>query len=174
MTRKSIRWWLGISMAMTIVICAVMNFLLIPAIERSTEGIRCFDMNFAYSTETARHFLSLLSEQGRRVYLTRQLPLDFLYPVAYSVCFSLLIRATAQRKTKLVFLPVLLAVLDYGENLCVLRMLTQPSVGDRLIIAASVFTSAKTVMMYVCFVLIVVLLIRYVIHRRKEKASIAN
>ena len=171
MSRKVFRILLVLSAAATIAICAVMNLWLIPAIEHSTEGIRCFDMNFAYTPETARQFLSLLSNEGREMYLTRQLPLDFFYPVAYALCFSLIFRAAARKKTKLIILPVVLALLDYGENGCVLRMLTSPAFDDGLAVTASVFTSLKTVVMYVCFLLIVVMLIRYCLHRRKEKRN---
>ena len=48
-----------LSGALTALISLVMNLVLIPKIEESTNGIRCFDMNFAYSFETAKEFLAL-------------------------------------------------------------------------------------------------------------------
>lgn len=167
--RKTFRLLFYISCALTVAICGVMNLWLIPAIESSTQGIRCFDMNFFYSPQTARQFLALLTEEGRTVYLTRQLPLDFFYPVAYTTFFALIIRFSMRRSTKLAYLPVLLAILDYGENICILRMLKATEISDALAVTGSVFTTAKNVVMFVCLVLILILLVRYVILRKKEK-----
>ena len=155
-----------VSGALTVVICGVMNLYLIPAIESVTQGIRCFDMNFGYSYEKASQFLSLLTEEGRQVYLTRQLPLDFFYPIAYGVFFALLLYQLSGRKA-LVVLPVLLAAFDYCENVCVYRMLTVASLPQALVSVASVATIAKTVMMYVCILLILILLIKYIVSRKR-------
>lgn len=169
MNWKTFRLLFYVSGALTLLICCVMNLWLIPAIESSTQGIRCFDMNFFYSPETARQFLTYLSEEGRSVYLTRQLPLDFFYPVAYTTFFVLLIRWGLRRSTKLAYLPVLLAILDYGENICVLRMLNASEVSDALATTGAVFTCAKNVVMFVCIILTLILLVRYGIQRQKDK-----
>ena len=74
----------------TAVICAVMNLYLIPLIEASTDGMKCFDMSvLGYSYEEAKTFVGSLSSESLGVYLNRQLPLDFVYPIAYCVFFSL-------------------------------------------------------------------------------------
>ena len=156
-----------VSGALTAIICGVMNLSFIPAIENATQGIRCFDMNFGYSYETASRFLSLLSEEGRSIYLTRQLPLDFFYPIAYGVFFSLLLVKLSGRKVAIV-LPALLAVCDYCENVCVYKMLTATPLPRALVSIASVATSAKTVLMYLCFLLIIALLVKRIITKRKS------
>ena len=171
MNWKALRPLLFISGALTLLICAVMNLWLIPAIENSTQGLRCFDMNLFYTPQQARQFLSLLSEEGKSLYLTRQLPLDFFYPVAYTAFFVLAIRFAARRHTKLIYLPFLLAVSDYGENICVLRMLKSDTFPDALAVTGSVFTATKTVLMYVCIITILMLLVRYGLTRRKERKS---
>ena len=52
--RKAVTAALVVSGVLTVVICAVMNFYLIPQIEASTQGIRCFDMSaFGYTFEQA-------------------------------------------------------------------------------------------------------------------------
>ncbi|MGN0443889.1 MAG: hypothetical protein ACI4F5_04650, partial [Acutalibacteraceae bacterium] len=90
--QNAIKTALIVSGALTVIICCVMNFCLIPIIESPTEGIRMFDMNsFGYSYETAKKFVSLLSAEGLDTYLHKQLPLDFIYPAVYSVFFSLAI-----------------------------------------------------------------------------------
>ena len=169
MNKKTAIVLLIVSGVLTLGICAVMNLYLIPAIESSTQGIRCFDMNFGYSYEKATQFVSLLSEEGRRVYLTRQLPLDFFYPIAYGVFFSLLLTVLSGEKTKLMVFPVLLAVFDYSENVCVLRMLTADSITPALVAVSSASTIIKTILMYLCIVLILALIIRKLVNRQKQQ-----
>ena len=165
---KMLTVMLIVSGVLTVGICGVMNCFLIPAIESSTQGIRCFDMNFGYSYETASRFLSLLTQEGRKIYLTRQLPLDFLYPIAYGVFFALLIYRFSGKKAAVV-LPALLAAFDYCENVCVCRILTVDNLPQTLVSVASVATIAKTVMMYLCILLILVLLIKRVVAKRKNE-----
>ena len=162
---------LYVSGALTGIICVVMNAVLIPKIESSTEGIRCFDMNFAYSYETAQKFLSLLSEEGKRIYLTVQLPLDFIYPIAYCIFFVLLIIALQKKKTALIALPLVLTFCDYCENICTILMLKADTLSPSLVTAASIFTSAKTVLMYLVFLVIIVLIVIRVKNRKKETVA---
>ena len=59
MTNKKIKTLLWLSGGLTALICIVMNFVLIPIIEKHTEGLRCFDMNsFGYTFDQANRFLS--------------------------------------------------------------------------------------------------------------------
>ena len=167
--KKTVTILLIVSGVLTLGVCAVMNLYLIPAIESSTQGIRCFDMNFGYSYEKASQFLSLLSEEGRRLYLTRQLPLDFFYPVAYGLFFALLLKVLTGKNTKLMALPVLLAVFDYAENICVCRMLKADPLPSALVAVSSAATILKTVLMYLCILLILILLIRRIVAAKKRR-----
>lgn len=171
MKNKSFKIPLIISGAVTAVICAVMNFYLIPLIESTTEGIKCFDMNFGYSYDDAVKFLSLLSETGRNTYLRIQLPLDFVYPVAYCVFFSLLIVTLMKKKSALLLLPVVLAVTDYCENICTVIMLKSSALSRPPVSFASTVTQVKTVLMYVCFILIAILIIYGIINKIKNKKN---
>ena len=171
MKNKSFKIPLIISGAVTAVICGVMNFYLIPAIESTTEGIRCFDMNFGYSYDDAVKFLSLISETGRNTYLRIQLPLDFVYPVAYCVFFSLLIVTLMKKKSALILLPAVLAVTDYCENICTVIMLKSSAPSRQLVSFASTVTQVKTVLMYVCFILIAILIIYGIINKIKNKKN---
>ena len=152
-------------------ICLVMNLLLIPAIESGAAGLRCFDMRFGYAYPEALSFLSALSAEGKRLYLTRQLPLDFLYPAVYGVFFALLFSALAGRKTPWAVLPALLAGADYCENILILLMLRggEPSFG--LVAFSSIATLSKTILMYLCFLMAAVLLVRKAAARLKRKKA---
>lgn len=166
--KKAVTAALVVSGALTVVICAVMNFCLIPQIEASTQGIRCFDMNVTgYTFEQAQKFLSLLSEEGRDVYLHSQLPLDFVYPVTYGVFFVLLIASLCGRFSVVCFFPVLLAVCDYCENICTIRMLRTESLSASLASFAGFMTVCKSALMYVTFAVIILLIILKI--RKKGK-----
>ena len=155
--------------ALTAGICAVMNFLLIPRIEAAAGGLRCFDMHFGYRYDDAVRFLTALTPAGRGTYLHAQLPLDFLYPVAYAVFFALAITALLRRKSVLIGLPVLLALFDYCENVSVVRMLKAETLSPALAAFAGAVTEIKTILMYICFMTLLILLVRRLILRKKSQ-----
>ena len=163
------KWLTIISGALTAAICAVMNLMLIPQIEAGTGGVRCFDMNFAYSYDTAKEFLSLLTDEGRQIYLCRQLPLDFVYPVAYGLFFGLLIYTLSRGRKALLIFPALLVASDYIENICVMQMLKSADISRTLVSIASIATTAKTILMYVCVLLIAALIVYYFKTKKKKE-----
>jgi len=152
----------------TAVICLVMNIILIPKIEASTNGIRCFDMNFGYSYETAKEFLISLSEAGHNIYLNIQLPLDFIYPVAYCIFFCLLIIRLTKKANVLLAFPLLLTLFDYAENITVAAMLKANELSAGLAHLGSAFTSIKTILMYSVFLEILICIIYYFKSRKKS------
>ena len=154
------------SAALTAAIAAVMNLALIPTIEAAAGGLRCFDMRFGYAYPDALSFLSALSAEGKRLYLTRQLPLDFLYPLAYGAFFAAAFAALTGKKTPLAALPVLLAAADYTENACILLMLRADPPARSLVALGSAATIVKTVLMYLCFLTLAALLFRAVIRKK--------
>jgi len=162
------KWLTIISGALTAAICAVMNLMLIPQIEAGTGGIRCFDMNFAYNYETAKQFLGLLTDEGRQIYLGRQLPLDFVYPVAYGLFFGLLIYTLSRGRKALLIFPALLVAADYIENICVMQMLKSADISRTLVSIASIATAAKTILMYLCILLIIALIVYFFITKKKK------
>ena len=145
--------------ALTAVISLIMNIILIPKIESTTEGIRCFDMNFAYNFETAEKFLKLLSDEGRALYLNVQLPLDFIYPAAYCIFFTFLIVRLVKRVNALVVFPLMLTAFDVCENVCSIIMLRSARLSQGLAAAGSAFTSIKTILMYIMFIVIIICIV---------------
>ncbi len=169
--KKKEKLVLIVSGAVTAVICLVMNLVLIPSIEKSTEGIRCFDMNFGYSVDDAKRFLALLSPEGLNTYLHVQLPLDFVYPIAYCLFFCFAVYALMKKRSALLAAPIVLAVLDYIENICSIMMLKGINTNDGFIHFASAVTSVKTVLMYFVFAVIIVLFVVRIVKSKKNKAE---
>ena len=175
MTAKKRTAALIVTGAATAAICLVMNLWLLPLIEQTTNGLRCFDMNsLGYTHAQAKEFLSLLSERGRDVYLHVQLPLDFVYPVAYTAFFMLAMRALTGKNTPWYALPAALAALDYTENVCSIVMLRAMDVSPALAGFASTVTVIKSALMTLTFIVLLIMLIRYFIKRRKGAAKETN
>ncbi|MBQ7740077.1 MAG: hypothetical protein IJT65_02415 [Eubacterium sp.] len=159
-----------ISGVLTAVICLVMNFVLIPKIESTTNGVRCFDMNFAYGYATAKKFLELLSQEGKQIYLGVQLPLDFVYPIVYTVFFIFILIRLTKKANLLIVPPIILAVLDYTENVLSIVMLKADTLSKSVAAFGSVVTSVKTVLMYLIFLIIIISFILWLKNRKKLKA----
>ncbi len=157
-----------ISGVLTAAICAVMNFIFIPVIEKGA-ATRCFDMTLGYSFTDALRFLSTISAEGKAIYLSRQLPLDFVYPIAYCVFFCVLIYLLMESKSLLFIFPVMLAIFDYIENVCVVIMLKSEVPSIVFVSFASSATMMKSMLMYVCFLLIAVLIILRIVANTKKK-----
>ena len=156
-----------VSAVLTVAICLIMNLILIPAIERSTGGMRCFDMNFLYSADDARSFLQALSADGKNTYLHCQLPLDFFYPLCYGCFFIFAFVKLQKRLNKIAVIPLLLAAFDYAENICIKLMLSASPFSTHTAVFGSAFTSVKTILMYGVFILLIVFILRAALKKKK-------
>ena len=160
-----------ISGLFTLIICGIMNLFLIPAIESNTNGLRCFDMNPGYNYNQAKDFLNLIGEEGKAIYLRYQLPLDFVYPLFYTLLFiSLLVILTEKYKLFIVF-PILLFAADYTENIFTEIMLRSEVLSPGIVRVASVITIVKTALMYFIFLLIALFLLKLIVEKLKSRKN---
>ncbi len=158
-------------LVLTLTVTATMNAVLLPAITAEAGGLPCFDMRMlGYGEQEVAAFLSALSARGRDLYLHAQLPLDFVYPVLYTLLFCALLTALRDKATKLLALPLLLAVFDYGENVCLVRLLSA-GVTAVPVSLASTFTVVKSLLMVAVFALILVLFCLRLAGKRKKKRA---
>lgn len=157
-----------VSGALTVLILAVMDIFLLPAIERAAGGLRCFDLQtFGYGYETARAFLRALSEEGRQLYQWVQIPVDTLFLIVYTVFFVLALRRLYTSGAVLV-LPALLALADFAENTCTFAILQAPACLTPT--TGAVFgtvTLCKTLLMYAVFALLLIGLVRYFVKKKR-------
>ncbi len=150
--------------ALTGIICVIMNAFLIPAIESDTQGIRCFDMSFLAPYEDGAAFLSLIGDEGRFIYLHRQIPLDFVYPVVYTLFFVSLFFLMSKGKIRAVFCAAsfLLAAFDFAENIMSIVMLKNGIPSESFYYTATAVTAVKTILMYLIFAALIILLIKII------------
>lgn len=99
-------------------------------LEAITGGAGILDMAFTYTPEQAYAMLAALGEAGRAFYLTSIVPLDLVFPAAYTVFYAVTISWLLSRwlqaespwmRSNVV--PLVAGAADYCENAGVIAML---------------------------------------------------
>lgn len=115
-------------------------------------GLRPFDMRpGGYSVELANSLIDALGIRGRWYYLTRQIPLDLVYPPLMAMTLISLFKWIGSRDVnhKLVrigiWFSIAAAIADYLENagIC-LMILSWPEISANTVMAASVASIVKS------------------------------
>jgi hypothetical protein len=150
---------------------AVYVFMLaysIPAVMAFAAGLPLFDLSpFGYSFEHANSLLANLGLEGRGLYLSLQLPIDFIYPALFAITYALilvwLLKKLVQPGSKLFYaaiIPVLAGLFDYLENLSIIKMINSyPNLDDSVVAMASIFTLIKSQLTTVYFIGVLIILI---------------
>jgi hypothetical protein len=131
-----------------------------PELAQRAGGLAIFDlMPMGYDESYARLLLDRLGEEGRRYYLTRQIPLDAIYPALLAIWLIALWRYLADKVGRTAgwvrqvwLVPILVAGFDYAENITVAGLiLSYPDLDPNLVRIASGLTIAKSILSTVCF-----------------------
>lgn len=163
-----------------ILVYFLMVFGTLADIERIT-GIRAFDMRpTGYSYADALALISALGDEGRRIYLMRQIPLDTVYPalLAISSASSLFwlsrsFGSTARWYRAVAAMAYLAATADYAENSLVVWMVNAgPSVPEALVTAASLASVSKSILSTIVFTALLVALTEFAIRRMRRMREI--
>ena len=99
-----------------------------------------------YDADMVQERFLIYGEAGRSLYARAALSLDVVYPLAYSTFFACLIimGAVSSRAKYLVIVPILVALLDLGENISIYFLLTNfPDITNAQIARSSTLTVAK-------------------------------
>ena len=128
-----------------VIITASMNLFIFPKITAGT-GMRVFDMYWftGYSYDSASAFLSMISDAGRHVYLALQLPLDYLFIILYTALFLFITVRVYNKLDFFTALPLLIALIDICEDICIYMMLTSSSLSRGLVMFSSAMTICKS------------------------------
>jgi len=159
-----------------ILVYFLMVFGTLADIERIT-GVRAFDMRpTGYTYADALALISSLGDEGRRIYLVRQIPLDTVYPalLAISSASSLFwlsrsFGSTVRWYRAFTAIAYLAASADYAENMLIVRMLNSgPSVPEALVTAASLASMSKSILSTIVFTALLVALTEFAIRRMRR------
>jgi len=128
----------------------IMPYKTIKMQQQYGENLQPFDLTFGYDKNFADNFLSALGENGRAEYMQFVGVFDTIYPIIYgglllSVLTFLIGGSKYKNKINLLnLLPVLIVLVDYGENICSIYNTTHfPDYSLLLLTAGSICTQVK-------------------------------
>ena len=163
---------------LTMAVFSLMLLYTIPKVESFAPGMTLFDMSpSGYSYQQAISLLESLGEVGRNVYLSQQLPADFVYPGLFAISYSLLLTwlfaKSFEPNSKIFFLvlvPVLGGLFDYLENIGIVLMINAfPDISQELVGVASTFTLLKSAFTTGFYILLLVGIFSFIIRRIKSQ-----
>lgn len=152
--------------SITMVVYLTILFYSIPKVVISAPEMKLFDVSpSGYTTEYAISLLNAIGPEGRDLYLSLQLPLDFIYPGLFIISYSLLLAWLLKKNYGLeskvyyaLYVPILVGLLDYAENVFIIMMLkAYPDLSSGLVAAASLATTIKSVLSSIFFTLLILL-----------------
>ncbi len=143
-----------------------------------TNGANILDFEFGYSSAQANSIVTALGEQGRLFYLTKIIPIDFVFPATYMLCYAGWIARLAKnvlplrRAKRLLILPLLAMLFDWLENIGIIFILTQyTGISDGAVALASTAGMIKFTFTLCSMVTIFVLLVLSLLKRRSKSAT---
>lgn len=145
-------------------------------------GTEAFDLKaFGYSQQEALLMLQNLDQSTIDLYLFPQLfLLDVLYPLLLALLLStLIIRLSGLIQLKsshilsnLYLLPFLAMILDYGENILIALMITNPTnTSASLINTASLLTQLKSGVTTLSWLVVIIFFVIWLLNRKKRTVS---
>jgi len=154
---------------LTQAIYLTMLLVTLPAVQSFAADKVLFDLSLTgYSYDYAVSLLQALESEGRRVYLERQLPLDFIYPALFAISNALLLTwifnksyAPDSRMFNFCLIPFVAGLFDYLENIAIIQMIhAYPQVSPGLVSLSSAFTLLKSGFTSMFFLLLLIGLYR--------------
>ena len=158
----------------------LMLFVTLPHIQQLAGGLKPFDLlPQGYDIAYATSFLEHIKEEGRHFYLTKQIPLDLIYPGMFAFTFAVmwlwLLHKSAdisETWALLALLPILAGIADYIENAFIVTMLyTYPDISNVIVSAASISTIIKSMATTVYFVALLFLLVFTVVLKYRSRRT---
>jgi len=150
---------------LTMAVYLIMLSYSIPAVTAFAPELPIFDLSpLGYSFSYANELLDALGLEGRNLYLSTQLPLDFIYPGLFSITYSLLLvwlfGKVFNVNSKIYYLalvPFFAGVFDYVENIFIIKMISSfPDLQVNTVKIASTFTVLKSSFTMAFFILLIV------------------
>ena len=150
----------------------------VAGLMKITNGANILDFKFGYSTAEAHNMITALGEQGRAFYLTKIIPIDFPFPLAYMLCYAgwiaLLVKHVAPLGPAklLLTLPLLAMLSDWAENIGIIFILTcYPDIPENAVVLASTSGILKNLFTQGSIITIIVLLVIYIFMKILKKRT---
>jgi hypothetical protein len=158
-----------------------MIFYTIPAVTAFAPDFPLFDLlPMGYSFNYANELLSSLDIEGRNLYLSMQLPLDFFYPGLFIITYSLLLvwlfRKIGYENYKMyyfIMIPFLAGIFDYIENIFIIIMINSfPDLSINVVKLANISTIFKSIFTSIFFILLIIVFIIFLKQKFTHKKEV--
>ena len=162
---------------LTNIVYAYMLLVTIPATMEFSNGLQLLDMMpVGYNLEYVNTLFHTLGDYGRQMYLTKQIPVDLIYPLLFGISYAAVLAYFLLKLPKLnskflylCLLPVIAGLADYLENIGIISMLnTYPNVTETTVNITSMFSVIKSSATSIYFLTFIVVLIVLGVRRIKS------
>lgn len=164
----------------------VYTFMLIVTIPKTMEfsnGMRLLDMiPTGYDLNYVSELFSALGENGRKTYLSNQIPVDMVYPLLFALTYCLLLAYFLKKLDKLnapytylCLLPIIAGIADYLENFGIITMLkSYPDLTEIAVKTTNSFSLIKSISTSIFFIVLIIVLIILGFKAMNRKKTNAN
>lgn len=168
---------------LTNVVYFYMLIVTIPETMESSNGMKLLDMMpTGYDLNYVVELFSSLGENGRKTYLTTQIPVDMFYPLLFGLSYSLIFFYFLKKLNKLntsyiylCLLPIIGGIADYFENFGIITMLNKyPDLEESTVNITSTFSILKSTSTSLYFIALIIILIVIGIKFVKRNKTSAN
>ncbi|MBD3332211.1 hypothetical protein GF356_05130 [candidate division GN15 bacterium] len=170
--------WILSLLVVTWVVYGYMLLYSLPHLIELANGMKPLDvLPTGYSSDYVRSLFLALGEGGRQFYLSRQIPIDMVYPALFIITYSLLTfyglckaGTNESLATRLSLIPVFAGICDYLENLGIVVMLWSfPDVSSSLATITSCFSVGKAGLTTVFWIVLLYALVAAVIRATRGR-----
>ena len=155
----------------------------IPKTMVFSNGMKLLDMiPTGYDWNYVNELFNTLGENGRKTYLTTQIPVDMFYPLlfglSYCLIFAYFLKKLEKLSTSFIYLcllPIIGGIADYLENFGIIKMLNNyPDLTETTVNATNTFSVLKSTSTSIFFIALIVILIILGIKFVKRNKTSAN
>jgi len=165
---------------LTNIVYAYMLLVTIPATMEFSNGLQLLDMMPAgYDLEVVNTLFNTLGDTGRQTYLTKQIPVDMMYPLLFAISYAAILAYFLNKLPKLnpkflylCLLPIIAGIADYFENIGIISMLNAfPTVTETSVNITSMFSIIKSSATTIYFLVLMVVLMIFGVHKLKSRSK---
>ncbi len=151
-----------------LLLMVIFNVVIMPYLAGDKQAIP-LDLQFAYTPERAYELIHSYDEDTRHSYMIGEMTMDVAYPIVYTLFLSLTFVLLFPSREKIALIPYIIFIADMFENTGIITMLYHyPSELYTIAVITSVFSTIKWSVVLVCFVILIVGLIRAIIKKIKK------
>ncbi len=168
---------------LTNIIYIYMLMVTIPKTMEFSNGMKLLDMMpTGYDWNYVNDLFNTLGENGRKTYLTYQIPVDMFYPLlfglSYCLIFAYFLKKLGKLNTSFIYvclLPIIGGITDYLENFGIIKMLNNyPDLSETMVNTTNTFSVLKSTTTSIFFIALIVILILLGIKFVKKNKTTAN